>query len=204
MPSNAHSERTDATGGSSSKSSLLWAYQLRREHVHLVERIDGIDLRILSCTQKAEACEQNVSNLESLVKSLQTENYTLQNEVTVVRAKLTTKIEGIGQQMNFLASGSVIKDATKKLELENQNMALQMSELSKSMAGLKKEIADLSCQRDTCSAGQLNAMSEQINRELPKTESGSVRIETRPRFIVRLKYIKDKGQLDYVQILQSV
>lgn len=190
MPSNTASEKSDAPA-SSSKTSLLWAYQLRREHVHLVDRIDDVNTQLISYNNQSRTCEQNLSTLESLVKTLQAENYTLKNEVTLVRTKLTARIEDITQQITQFASGeNATKDATKQLELDFKGMGVQMSELSKCVSELKGEIANVANQKRSHAAQEVDV--EQDNTEWDKVESVSEQIETRPRRIVILSLKKKR------------
>uniref|UniRef100_A0A093VIV1 Uncharacterized protein n=1 Tax=Talaromyces marneffei PM1 TaxID=1077442 RepID=A0A093VIV1_TALMA len=192
MPSNTASERSDAAG-SSSKTSLLWAYQLRREHVHLVDRIDDMSTQLVSYNDKSQTYEQNLSTLDGLVKTLQAENYTLKNEVTLVRTKLTARIEGISQQITaFLSGDNAAIDATKQLKLEFRAMGLQMSELSKSVSGLKGEIASVIAQKGGHCGLQADAEAGQGNAYLAKIESVLEQIETRPKCIVRLSLGKKR------------
>ncbi|OKL58286.1 hypothetical protein UA08_06748 [Talaromyces atroroseus] len=198
MPANAQSERSDAAGGSSSKTSLLWAYQLRREHVHLVERIDGMDFRLVSCTNKTETHEQNLANLETLVRSLQAENYTVKNEVTLMRTKLATRIENISQQISAIVNDGAMKDATEKLETGVRDMGLQVSELSNRMSEFKADIAKVTTgvtrNIEHQEPRQTALESRQDNLELKKTEPEPVQIETKPRLLVMLQYKKQKAR----------
>lgn len=192
MPSNTASERSDAPA-SSSKTSLLWAYQLRREHVYLVDRIDDVNTQLISYNNQSRTCEQNLSTLESLVKTLQAENYTLKNEVTLVRTKLTARIEDITQQITQFASGeNATKDATKQLELDFKGMGVQMSELSKCVSEFKGEIANVANQKRSHAAQVVDVEPTQDNTELAKVESVSEQIETRPRCIVTLSLKKKR------------
>ncbi|EED12260.1 conserved hypothetical protein [Talaromyces stipitatus ATCC 10500] len=192
MPSNTYSERNDAAG-SSSKTSLLWAYQLRREHVHLVDRIDDMNNQLLSCSDKSQACGQHLSNLESLVKSLQAENYTLKNEVTLVRTKLTARIEDINQQIaSFLGSDNAVKDVTKQLELEFRGMGLQLAELSESVSELRGEITNIAKRKQPERTQHVHVESTQDNTGLAKVESGTEVTVARPKCVVRLFYGKKK------------
>lgn len=194
MPSNTQSERNDAAG-SSSKTSLLWAYQLRREHVHLVDRIDDMGTQLVSCNNKSQTYEQNLYNLESLVKTLQAENYTLKNEVTLVRTKLTARIEDINQQITSFAGGdSALKDVTTQLEVELRTMGVQVAELSKSVSELKGETTTITNQKEDHGTRPVEIESTQDNTDLAKIESGSEQIETRPKCVVRLSLGKKKGR----------
>jgi hypothetical protein len=201
MPANTQSERSDAAVGSSSKPFLLWAYQLRREHVHLVGRIDGMDVQLVSCTNKTEAHEQNLSNLETLVRSLQTENYTLKNEVTLVRTNLAMKIEDISRQITTIVRDGVMKDATKRLELGFIDMGLQVSELSNRMSEFKADIAKVTTVVDrnveNQEARQRELAPRQDNMEPEKTEPEPVHMEAPPKLIIKFQYKKRKGQFCY-------
>ncbi|PCG91445.1 Hypothetical protein PENO1_093840 [Penicillium occitanis (nom. inval.)] len=189
MPSTA-SERSDAPANSS-KTSLLWAYQLRREHVHLVDRIDDMNTQLVSSVNKSQTCEQNLSTLESLVKTLQAENYTLKNEVTLVRTKLTARIEDITQQITHIVSGdNAAKDATKQLELDFKGMGHQVSVLSKSVSELKGELVNVANQKGSHTTQEVAVEPTQDNTELAKVESVLEQIETRPRRIVILSLKK--------------
>lgn len=186
MPSNTAPERSEAPA-SSSKASLLWAYQLRREHVHLVDRIEDMNTQLISSASKSHTCEQNLSNLEGLVKTLQAENHTLKNEVTLVRTKLTSRIEDINQQITQIVnSDSVVKDVTKQLELDFRSMGLQVSDLSKSLSQLKGDIANMANQQRAHTAQEIDVAPTQDNTELAKVESVSEQVETRPKRIVKL------------------
>lgn len=192
MPSTA-SERSDAPA-SSSKTSLLWAYQLRREHVHLVDRIDDMNTQLISYNNQSHTCEQNLSTLESLVKTLQAENYTLRNEVTLIRTKLTSRIEEITQQITHIVSGdNAVRDTTEQLELDFKGMGLQVSELSKCVSELKGELANVANQKGSHAAQEVDVEPTQDNTELAKVESVSEQIETRPRRIVILSLRKKRG-----------
>jgi chromosome segregation ATPase len=193
MTSNIQSERSDAPA-ISSKTSLLWAYQLRREHVHLVDRIDDMNTQLISYTNQSQTCEQNVSNLESLVKTLQAENYTLKNEVTLVRTKLTARIEDINQQITRIVSGdNAVKDATRQLELDFRGMGVQVLELSKCVSELKGKIANATNQKGDHGAQEVDVGPMQDNTDLAKVESGSEQIQTRPKRVITLSLGKKRG-----------
>ncbi|KUL88337.1 hypothetical protein ZTR_05021 [Talaromyces verruculosus] len=192
MPSTA-SEQSDAPA-SSSKISLLWAYQLRREHVHLVHRIDDMDTQLISSTNQSQTCEQNLSSLEGLVKTLQAENYTLKNEVALLRTKLTARFEDIAQQITQIVNDdNTAKDATKQLELDFKGMGLQVSELSKCVSELKGELANVANQKGAHATQEVDVELMQDNTRLAKVESVSEQIETRPRRIVILSLKKKRG-----------
>lgn len=186
MPSNTASGLSDAPA-SSSKTSLLWAYQLRREHVHLVDRIDDMSTQLISSTNKSQICDDHLSSLESLVKTLQAENCTLKNEVTLVRTKLTASIEDINQQITQIVSvNNAAEDVTKQLELDIRGMGHQVTELSKCVSELKGEIANVAYQIGALAAQEVDVEPTQDKAELAKVESGSEQIEARRRRIVTL------------------
>ncbi|RAO72308.1 uncharacterized protein BHQ10_008320 [Talaromyces amestolkiae] len=186
MPSNTASGLSDAPA-SSSKTSLLWAYQLRREHVHLVDRIDDMSTQLISSTNKSQICDDHLSSLESLVKTLQAENCTLKNEVTLVRTKLTASIEDINQQITQIVSvNNAAEYVTKQLELDIRGMGHQVTELSKCVSELKGEIANVAYQIGALAAQEVDVEPTQDKAELAKVESGSEQIEARRRRIVTL------------------
>lgn len=207
MPSNTQPERSDAAaaaaGGASSKTSLLWAYQLRREHIHLVNRIDDMNLQLVSCTNKTDTHDQTLSNLENLVKGLQAENYTLKNEVTLVRSKLATRIEDVSQQIAGFVSGdgAMMRSATKELELGLRDMGFQVQKLSNQMSEFKADVAKVMADRKEIQEAQARSRAA-LELGLRKDNTGDlektkplpvVRTETRPMrsvFIVKLKYRK--------------
>lgn len=193
MPSNTAPEWSDAPN-TSSKTSLLWAYQLRREHVHLVDRIDDMNTQLIYATNRSQKYDQNLATLESLVKTLQAENYTLKNEVTLVRTKLTTRIEDINQQITRIVSGNTaVKDVTKQLGLEFRGMELQVSELSKCVSELEGEIINVANQKRSLAAQEVDVVTTQDSSELSKVESGPEQLGTRPRRIVILSLGKKRG-----------
>lgn len=193
MLSNTASERSDAPA-SSSKTSLLWAYQLRREHVHLVDRIDGMSTELISSTNKSQICEGHLSSLKNLVTTLQGENDTLKNEVTLVRTKLTASIEDINQQITqIVSSNNTAEDVTKQLELDFRSMGLQITELSKCVSELKGEIANVAYPKGSLAAQEVEVEPTQDMEELAKVESGLEQTEARPRRIVTLSWGKKRG-----------
>lgn len=151
MPPNPPSEANDGSAIVSSKSSLLWAYQLRKEHIHLVNRIEDVNSDLLSYSSSATEHHQNLSNLERLVKSLQTENYTLKNEVTMVRDKFSASLNQVNKQV---AAAMIINDREEKTKKEDkqslvklqrgfERLGLHMNELTQGMVELKMGMAGM-------------------------------------------------------------
>ncbi|KAI7970358.1 hypothetical protein EIK77_007707 [Talaromyces pinophilus] len=152
-----------------------------------------MNTQLVSSVNKSQTCEQNLSTLESLVKTLQAENYTLKNEVTLVRTKLTARIEDITQQITHIVSGdNAAKDATKQLELDFKGMGHQVSVLSKSVSELKGELVNVANQKGSHTTQEVAVEPTQDNTELAKVESVLEQIETRPRRIVILS-LKKRG-----------
>ncbi|CRG88340.1 hypothetical protein PISL3812_05370 [Talaromyces islandicus] len=170
MPPNPPSDANDGSTTGSSKSSLLWAYQLRKEHIHLVNRIEDVNSDLLSCSSKATEHQQNLSNLERLVKSLQAENYSLKNEVTVVRDRFTASLDQVNKQVAAAtSSGQEAKEeSVAKLERDFEHMGLRVKELTQGMAELRMGMAGIEKKCECLAMKQMQFASWQAKTSPPK------------------------------------
>jgi chromosome segregation ATPase len=121
----------DLTDASASKTSLLWAYQLRQEHVHLVGRIDSIDADLHSSTEKTSEFRQSFSDLQALVKTLEAENRALKNELRSMNGELS----GAMERLNLFLK--TIPENINKIEDGFESMALRVKELAKDALELR-------------------------------------------------------------------
>lgn len=87
----------DHLGPSTNKSSLLWAYHLRQENIHLVNRIDCIGLDVVTANKTTLAVQQSCSNLETRVEGLERENPKLRDEIRSLKEELSKTIELVSQ-----------------------------------------------------------------------------------------------------------
>lgn len=182
----------DAAAGSS-KTALLWAYQLRREHVHLVDRLDGMEMQLISSTDRTQANEQNLATLETLVKTLQAENHTLTNEVTLVRTKLNARIEDLNQQIRAcVGDNSSFKEVTQNLQCEFRSFAVQLSDLLLNVSEVKDKIAHVELRQLQLTI-QPDAEPKQGVDGTSNVETiESRQVESKPKCIVKLVYGKSK------------
>jgi hypothetical protein len=212
MPPNPLSEANDGSTAVSSKTSLLWAYQLRKEHIHLVNRIEDVNSDLLSCSSRATEHHQNLSNLERLVKSLQTENYTLKNEVTIVRDKFAASLDQVNKQvaaaMTTTKNGreertKEEKESLAKLECGFEHLGLRMEELAQGMVELKMGMAGMEKKCECLAVKQMELAAWQGKMPppkkpgitTPKSRAGRTQTGIRASLIVCLRYSKtDEGK----------
>lgn len=113
-------------------ASLLWAHEIRRENIHLVDRIEGMGVTLASTAEMAFTLKTSVTELATLVEQLAAENRELRNELKEVQtlvnenrglrdelrdveAKLGTRIETLGPRIGILED----EHAEFKASLEN-------------------------------------------------------------------------------------
>lgn len=193
------SEANDGSTGSS-KSSLLWAYQLRKEHIHLVNRIEDVNSDLLSCSSRATEHHQNLSNLERLVKSLQTENYSLKNEVTIVRDRFSASLDQVNKQVAVAIANGREEESLARLEREIENMGLRVKELVQGMLELKMGMAGMEEKCECLAVKQMELESWQAKipppkkpdtiSSMPKSRAGRTQTAGGSSLIVCLRYSK--------------
>lgn len=187
MPPNPPSEANDGSTIVSSKSSLLWAYQLRKEHIHLVNRIEDVNSDLLSYSSRATEHHQNLSNLERLVKSLQTENYTLKNEVTMVRDRFAASLDEVNKQVAAAMATATTtangreeakkakeeEESLAKLECGFERLGLRMKELTQGMVELKMGMAGMEKKCECLAMKQMELAEWQGQMPPPKKKPDS-------------------------------
>ncbi|TQB69470.1 hypothetical protein MPDQ_001830 [Monascus purpureus] len=71
-----------------SPSSLLWAHEIRRENIHLLNQLDATRTSLSSTTQTTQTLKQSVAELTQLVRELGAENRVLHDTLDDVQRKL--------------------------------------------------------------------------------------------------------------------
>jgi chromosome segregation ATPase len=207
MPRNPPSDANDGSSAVSSKSSLLWAYQLRKEHIHLVNRIEDVNSDLLSCSSRATENHQNLSNLERLIKSLQTENYSLKNEVTIVRDRFTASLDQVNKQVaaaiTNIREAKEEEESLARLKRDFDLMGLRVKELTQGMAELKMGMAGIEKNCECLAMRQTEFASWQakmlpLQPKIPDAISMPKRTQPgiRSSLIVCLRYSKTVERVD--------
>ncbi|KAL1963375.1 hypothetical protein VTN77DRAFT_8391 [Rasamsonia byssochlamydoides] len=114
----------DQPDPSTNKSSLLWAYHLRQENIHLVDQIDSIGAELVSANKKTLAVQQGFSDLATLVKTLQAENHELRDETRSLKEKLSETIE-LALQIRTELGSSLESVILRVKALEDDDVELQ-------------------------------------------------------------------------------
>lgn len=71
-----------------SPSSLLWAHEIRRENIHLLNQLDATRTSLSSTTQTTQTLKQSVAELTQLVRELGAENRVLHDTLDDVQRRL--------------------------------------------------------------------------------------------------------------------
>ena len=187
----------------SSKSSLLWAYQLRKEHIHLVNRIEDVNSDLLSCSSKVSEQHHNLSNLETLVKTLQADNYTLKNEVTTVRDRFAASLDRVHKQISSVSDSRDIKEESlAKLTGDFERMERRISEMTQGMLELKMGMVSMQKKCDCLAKKQIELALWQDQMPPPKKPNSTVKkggkgyfeAGIRSSLVICLKYGKTAAQ----------
>lgn len=124
-------------------TSLLWAHQIRRENVHLINRIDSLERTLSSTTETALAAKHGVANLEALAQSLTADNKELRDELKSISARLDLVIETSDSHTR------IAKDDITRLKADVEALDPRIRVLEDEEAGLR---AGLSTLEMTCAA----------------------------------------------------
>lgn len=124
----------DASDASASKSSLLWAYQLRQEHVHLVGRIDGIEANLQSSTEKTNGFTQSFSDLQILMKTLESENDNLKSKISTIDKVVLCAVERLNHHL------VTTPENISKIEADHGSLSLRVQQLANEAAELRTGI----------------------------------------------------------------
>ncbi|KAH8694114.1 hypothetical protein BGW36DRAFT_399270 [Talaromyces proteolyticus] len=195
----------DLSSGPASKGSLLWAYQLRKEHVHLVRRLEDTTTDLLAYSSKVTEHQQTLSNLETLLKGLQTENYDLKNEVTTVRDKFATSLELVNKRVTaiFTAWQERVREegVVKKMQGDLDDVAAQVKELAEGMAEVKLNVVNVENKCECLATKQLELarlnqgkveVLKKAEKSPSKTRAACTQTVPQPKMIVVLRYGKTK------------
>lgn len=124
-------------------TSLLWAHQIRRENVHLINRIDSLERTLSSATETALEAKHGVANLEALAQSLTADNKELRDELKAIGARLDLVIETSDSRTG------ISKDDITRLKADVEALDPRIRVLEDEEAGLR---AGLSTLEMTCAA----------------------------------------------------
>jgi predicted nucleic acid-binding Zn-ribbon protein len=125
---------TDTNDASASKSSLLWAYQLRQEHVHLVGRIDNIDADLHSSAEKTNGFTQSFSDLRTLIKALESENGNLKSEMNAMNDVLLCTVKRLDHYHKKTPEN------ISKIQADHGSLSIRVQQLAHDAAELRAGI----------------------------------------------------------------
>jgi chromosome segregation ATPase len=139
----------DPPDPSTNKSSLLWAYHLRQENIHLVGRIDSIGSELVSANEKTLGVQQSFSALETRLKILeaekQAENQELRHEMRSLMRNLSGAIEDATLQIR------AIRDEMMGLRTTVESAILRVKEIEEDAAELRAGLCNV---EDKCALVQ--------------------------------------------------
>ncbi|KAL1999613.1 hypothetical protein VTN02DRAFT_4270 [Thermoascus thermophilus] len=136
-------------------ASLLWAHEIRRENIHLVDRIEGMGVTLASTAEMALTLKTSVTELATLVEQLAAENRGLRSELKEVRtlvdenrglrdelrdveARLGTRIESLGPRIEMLKDEHAELQA--RLEEAESRFSALVSEQNRAAEQTKREV----------------------------------------------------------------
>ncbi|KAL2008827.1 hypothetical protein VTN00DRAFT_7021 [Thermoascus crustaceus] len=138
-------------------ASLLWAHEIRRENIHLVDRIEGMGVTLASTAEMALTLKTSVAELATLVEQLAAENRELRNELKDVQTlvnenrglrnelrdietRLGTRIECLDPRVGMLED----EHAEFKASLENAGSIFSalIPEQNRAVEQTRREIMD--------------------------------------------------------------
>lgn len=131
------------------KTALLWAYQLRQEHTHLVKRIDDVGACLSSTTERAAASEKCVADLQAQVRTLEAENHALHARIAALSTEFTTAVENISSQLtastatNACENASSSSSAMQELQTQHETMARSLQESAEAATALQARVRAL-------------------------------------------------------------
>ncbi|KAH8426732.1 uncharacterized protein LDX57_004465 [Aspergillus melleus] len=105
----------------SNPSSLLWAHQIRREHIHLVQQIDILKADIAVATDTMNDLKQGLEELTRQVEDTRQCNAQLQGNLLQLEGRLDTRLHSMLGRINGLESeNGLLKTRVEVLEAERQ------------------------------------------------------------------------------------
>jgi len=97
-------------------TSLLWAHQIRRENVHLMNRIDSLERTLSSTTEAALAAKYRAANLEDLAQSLIGDNQELRDELKSISTRLIVDNQKLHDELKSAQSDNQeLRDELKSI-----------------------------------------------------------------------------------------
>ena len=127
----------DQPDSSTNKSSLLWAYHLRQENIHLVDRIDSIGADLASANEKTLGVQQSFSNLESRLKTLEAENHELRDGMKSLKQRFSEAIEPTTVQIR------TIRDEMTELRTGLESATLLVKAIEEDAAELRAGLSNV-------------------------------------------------------------
>ncbi|KAL1991602.1 hypothetical protein VTN49DRAFT_4910 [Thermomyces lanuginosus] len=145
------------------KTSLLWAYQLRQEHIHLVKRIDDVGARLSSTMERATASEQRVADLQTQIRALEADNHALHARIAALSTEFTSAVENLSSQLTTKTTTTISSDASsnsvmQELRTQYEIMAKSMQEGVEAAAALQERVRALEEKCEQLAQQPLQAM----------------------------------------------
>lgn len=103
-------------------SSLLWAHQLRREHVHIVNQIDTLRADIAVATETMNDLKESLEALNRQVE--ETEQQTTHNQANLLQLedRLNGRLHSVLERINDLETeNGVLKTRLEALERQRED-----------------------------------------------------------------------------------
>lgn len=144
-------------------ASLLWAHEIRRENIHLLNQLDSTRSTLSTTIQTTETLKQSISDLSQVVQELKTENRLLRDELKDVQAKLT------GLDARVDATATTTADTGTRLEALEKRVGVFEGEnvrVRERIDGFEGDLAVLGTSRDGILGGIMEEVREMVGKEI--------------------------------------
>ncbi|KAK1140538.1 hypothetical protein N8T08_010284 [Aspergillus melleus] len=102
-------------------SSLLWAHQIRREHIHLVQQIDILKADIAVATETMNDLKRDLEKVTRQVEDTKICNALVKGDLVLLECRLDTRLHTMLERINSLEKeNGLLKTRVEVLEAERQ------------------------------------------------------------------------------------